>query len=460
MESQLDSVQPQEIPRVPGHWLLGNLLEFKRAPHRFLSALAKQGQGLVQFRLFHKKMIAITSPECAQQLFKSSSKNYPRGAQRKSLESILGLGLITQEGRLWKHHRRVVAQAFRPDFLEYSLEQNSRLLAKLLQRWDGMANQGKSVDVVDETRRITLSVIVRALFSKDIDLSKNRELYGAIVNANHLMFTRHTSLFRFPDWIPTPLNRKVARTRAVMDAFIAESLAEKESRSAGLGGEQDAATSKDIADHFLQAEAAGDISRAQIFDEIRTLLVAGFETTATSLAWTLYLLARHPEVMEVWHAELDSVLAGDLPKWEHMSQLPYTEYIVMEGMRLFPPAYGLTRTSLEEDVIEGFRMPANASIVLSIYGIQHDERYWQDPEKFDPGRFSREWREDAFLPFGMGKHICIGSRFSILESMLVLASIGQRFEIELISSAEVEPNAQVTLLPGSAIQLRLESRVS
>ncbi|MEQ8314542.1 MAG: cytochrome P450 [Gammaproteobacteria bacterium] len=440
----------KEIPKVPGHWLLGSLVDFKRAPHEFLASAAQFGEGLVQFRLLHKKMIAITSPSVAQHLFKTNSQNYPRGNQRKALESVLGLGLITQEGKLWKHHRRVVAQAFRSDFLQYSLNQNSRLVSSLLDSWAEKADSGEFVDVVEETRKMTLAVIVRALFSVDLDLESNQELYSAIVDANHLMFTRHTSPLSFPDWIPTPLNRKLAHTRHVMDAFIDQRLADKEA-VAGEGTE-------DIADHFLQAENEGELGRQQIYDEIRTLLVAGFETTATSLAWTIYLLAKHPEVTESWRQELDGVLGDRAPVWEDMGSLPKTEQIVMEGLRLYPPAYGLTRTSLEDEVVEGYHLPAAASLVLSIYGIQRSGLYWQDPEQFRPDRFAEDWPEEAFLPFGMGKHICIGSRFSILESTLILACIGQRFEFELAEDRIVAPRAQVTLLPEQSILLRLRNR--
>lgn len=440
----------KEIPTVPGHWLLGNLLEFKKAPHEFLARAAQYGEGLVQFRLLHKKMIAITSPEAAQCLFKSNSQNYPRGNQRKALESILGLGLITQEGKLWKHHRRVVAQAFRTDFLQYSLNQNSTVVNKRLEDWEQKAELGAVIDVVEETRKMTLAVIVRALFSIDLDLNQNRELYSAIVEANHLMFTRHTSPISFPDQVPTPLNRRILRTRQVMDAFISQCLADKESNS---GRE-----SEDIADHFLCAERKGELDRQQIYDEIRTLLVAGFETTATSLAWTLYLLAKNPDTMGPWQEELDAVLADRAPVWEDMNKLPRTEHIVMEGLRLYPPAYGLTRACLQEDVVEGYRIPAGASLVLSIYGIQNSPQYWDRPEQFEPERFAADWPEGAFLPFGMGKHICIGSRFSILESTLILACIGQRFDFSLVGSQEVSPRAQVTLLPESAISLKLRKR--
>lgn len=261
---------------MPGHWLLGSVLEFKRAPHEFLQRIAGYGRGLVKFRLFHKPLIIISDIPTATEIFKTQSQNFPRGTQRKALQSVLGLGLITQEGKLWKHQRRVVAQAFRQDFLQYSLDQNGRLVSKLLEGWEQRLESGAAVDAVEEMRRITLSVIVRALFSIDIDLANNEKLYQAIINANHLMFKRHTSLIGLPDWIPTPLNQAIAVTRITMNDFIDERLADKEADSARQ--------SQDIVDHFLEEEVRGAMSRTQIYDEIRTLLVAGFETTATSLA--------------------------------------------------------------------------------------------------------------------------------------------------------------------------------
>ena len=407
------------LPQVPGHWLLGSLLEFKRAPHEFPQKAGTYGDGLVQFRLLHKHMIAITTPEAAEHAFKISSKSFPLGKQRKALRQVLGLGLITQQGALWKHHRRIIAQAFRPDFLEYSLEQNSRLVTALLKNWDTCCQSGETVDVVEEMRQITLAVIVRALFSVDLDFAANQALYSAIVNANQLMFKRHTSVFSPPAWFPSPLNRALDKTRRVMDEFILDQLQQKQASDSG--------DIKDIADHLLAEESRGEINRQQILDEIRTLLVAGFETTATSLAWTLYLVAREPRVQELWRAELSSVLRGRPPAWGDMSKLPLTEAIVMEALRLFPPAYGVTRSAKEDSIFNGVTIPAGSDMVLSIYGIQRDEATWHDAAVFRPGRFLDAWPRHGFIPFGLGRHICIGSRFSILESMLILACVGQRF---------------------------------
>lgn len=437
---------------MPGHWLLGNLLEFKRAPHEFLQKVGAHGDGLVQFRLLHKHMIAITTPEAAEHVFKIRSKNFPRGKQRKALQQVLGLGLITQQGAPWKHHRRIIAQAFRPDFLEYSLEQNSKLVTELLRNWDTCCQSGEAVDVVEEMRQITLAVIVRALFSVDLDFTANQALYSAIVNANQLMFKRHTSIISPPAWFPSPLNRALDKTRRVMDEFIQAQLRQKEANAS--------AEIRDIADHLLAEETKGEIDRQQILDEIRTLLVAGFETTATSLAWTLYLLARDPGVQKAWQAELNSVLQGRPPAWGDMNKLPLTEAIVMEALRLYPPAYGITRSAKEDSLFDGIAIPAESDLVLSIYGIQRDEATWRDAEVFRPGRFLDTWPRHGFMPFGIGRHICIGSRFSILESMLILACVGQRFQITQAEQEEVYPEVGVTLLPDRAIRLQLEAIAS
>lgn len=441
---------PQETPAIPGHWLLGSLLEFKRAPHRFLSEIGKLGHGLVQFRLFHKRQFVVTDIETANEIFKSNSQNFPRGAQRKALQSILGLGLITQEGQLWKHQRRVVAQAFRQDFLQYSLQQNGQLVSQLLKNWEERLSNEDAIDVVEEMRRITLSVIAKALFSIDIDLVKNQNLYSAIVNANHLMFRRHTSLLGLPHWVPTPLNRAIAKTRQSMDDFITECM-EAKSNDPDRGNE-------DIVDHFLGMESEGEMSRQQIYDEIRTLLVAGFETTATSLAWTLYLLSRDPDAIAKWQQELDEQLAGRVPTWEDMRNLEFTECIVKEGLRLYPPAYAITRSCSTETTVNGYRIPGGAAVALSIYGIQRSERYYHSPDRFIPDRFRDAKADEAFIPFGLGKHVCIGSRFSILEAMLILACIGQKFDITQAQEKEIEPSTQVTLLPSEEILLKLSPR--
>jgi len=440
----------KQIPQVEGHWFYGNLRELKKAPHRFFSRPGPEDCGLFQYKIFHKKMVFIVDVDCAEHIFKTNSQNFVRGRQFKNLQAILGLGLICLEGDLWKQHRRFVAPAFKPDFLKYSLKQNIQLVHSLLQEWTQFSVESKPIDVVDQMRRFTVAVIVRALFSIDIDLEKNQQLYRAIVNANDLVFKRHMSLINFPSWVPTSLNRKISQTKSDIDRFTAQQLLVKEQNP-----DRD---TNDIVDFLLLSNQEAELSLSDLYDEIRTLFVAGFETTSTSLAWALYLIAGSPEVQERWIQELDDCLGQRDPSWDDIGKLKYTENILKESLRLYPPAYGLSRVCLQDDIVEGYKIAKGTPVLLSIYGIHRSPKYWQDPDEFMPERFERDWPQHAFIPFGMGKHSCIGSRFSIIEAILILASIGQRFSISLVDSEEVTPNAKVTLLPGRKIFIRLKQR--
>jgi enediyne biosynthesis protein E7 len=442
--------QGKDIPQLEGHPVLGNLPEFKRGPHEFMARALSLDSGLVQFRIFNKKMIAVLSAQCAETIFKSKSHNFPRGKQRKPLESLLGKGLVNLEGDKWKDHRRMVAQGFRPEFLRDSLDHNSNLVSTLLDGWERKSKSSEAIDIVEEMRQITLSVIIKALFSVDLNLDDNQRLYHAITNANKVLFKRYVSLINFPDWMPTPLNRQMAETRRAMDAYTEEQFQLRQSNSEVKTG--------DIFDHFLALQQAGEMTREDIFSEIKTLLVAGFETSAAALAWTLYLIAKNPQVTDRWYGELDEHLGGEPPNWDNISKLKFTEQLFMEGLRLFPPVYMLSRTTLEDIQVEEFQIPAGSPVVLSIYAIHRSEEYWENPNDFRPERFEGDWPEHAYFPFGLGKHVCIGNRFSMLESTLILASIGQRFGLSLTENQEITGEAGVTLTPKEKILVKLDKR--
>lgn len=191
--------EQQEIPQLKGHWFYGSLRELNKSPHSFFANAGPKDHGLFQFNILHKKMVSVVDADCAMHIFKSNSQNYIRGANFKKLQAILGLGLICLEGDLWKQHRRFVAPAFKPDFLKYSLSQNIQLIHSLLEDWTRHSVESKPIELVDQMRRFTLSVIVKALFSIDIDLKENQQLYQAIVEANDLIFRRIFAPFAFPN---------------------------------------------------------------------------------------------------------------------------------------------------------------------------------------------------------------------------------------------------------------------
>lgn len=446
----MDEHAKREIPRLKGHWLLGSLPDFKKAPHDFLASALATGEGLIKFRILNREMIGILDVDCAEAIFKTNSSKYPRGEQRKHLESLMGLGLLTLKGDTWKQHRRLVAQAFRPEFLKHSLEQNTGLIASFLDRWEARLKDQQPIDAAEEMQQITLQAIIKALFSADIDPEKDRKVSEAIIHANDLMYQRYFSLVKLPDWFPTKLNRQLADARQAMIDYAG---AQIEAKQAKIEEEP-----QDIVDYFIDLQSQGEMTFDEIYDEIRTLLIAGFETSATSLSWSLYLLAKNPHVQERWQKELDSVLDSQPPSWETIKQLTFTEHIFMEAMRLYPPGYMLSRTCQEDDQVEGYSITHGTPVLLSIYSIHRSPKYWKDPDEFIPERFESDWPERAYFPFGIGRHVCIGNRFAMLESILILASIGQRFTLSLADNTEVTPDPRVTLIPGKEILVNLEPR--
>jgi len=248
------------------------------------------------------------------------------------------------------------------------------------------------------------------------------------------------------------LNRSLEKTRKTLDEYIGPIV--KARRVEGDARD-------DILGALLSArdpETGDALTEQEILDETKTLFAAGFETTATALTWTLYLLARHPEVARRWRRELDEVLGGRLPEWQDLERLTYLHQILNESMRLYPPVYTLGRECIEDDELDGYSIRSGTVLLLSVFGIHRDPKWWQDPEAFRPERFAGDWPTQAYLPFASGKHMCIGNNFSLAEMAVTLSVIGQRYELEPVDSQPVQESAQITLVPAREIPLRLIRR--
>jgi cytochrome P450 len=269
--------------------------------------------------------------------------------------------------------------------------------------------------------------------------------------------SRMTSLWKLPMSVPTPQNR---RARAALDRL--ESIVERMIRehqcvdSAG----NDSLLSLMAAQNF---DSGGSVKRKQMRDELMTLLLAGHETTAATLAWTWYLLAQHPEVERCLHAEVDHVLAGRRATLSDVPRLVYTRMIVSETLRLYPPVWLLPRKAINADRFAQHFIPANSDVLVCVYTIHRHPQFWDDAECFDPERFAPDSGSErdscAYLPFGAGPRTCLGSRFGLMEVMLVVATIAQRFSLRLTNDQEVEPEASLTLHPRHGLPMSLHRRL-
>jgi cytochrome P450 len=241
--------------------------------------------------------------------------------------------------------------------------------------------------------------------------------------------------------------------RQILDSYIERHLA---ARSEGFTG-------NDILDalmHVRDPDTGEGLSHEALVDETKTLFAAGMDTTATALAWTLYLLASHPEAAARWYEEVDRVVGSSAIEWSHLEKLQWLEQVVNESMRVYPPVYLVPRECIEDDEWDGRKIPRGSLMLISVFGLHRSESLWPQAEAFRPERFDpdRDWPKNAFMPFGMGKHICIGMSFAMTEMKVILAMIAQRYRLEYAESETVREVARITLTPSREVRVRLTPR--
>lgn len=450
-----ETAAPRRMPVAAGHWLFGNAQQMRHTPHRFVAELGLQHGGIARFRILHRKMIAVSHPDLIRQILVTKHDKYERSFHYRNSQITIGKGLITTDGDYWKMRRRQIQPAFRPEQVQRVVPATHQATKELFERWEKRRLAGEPVEVVNDMQTLTLTVMCRALLSVGIESEEARTFGAAVRESLYAVRRKNTSLCPMPNWVPDNHNRALHSTREVLDSFVTKHLHPRLAPGS--------APKADIAQGLLDArdpETGASLPWQAILDETKTLFTAGFETTATVLAWALHRLSHHPECVAAWHEEVDRVLGGRAPEWTDLPKLTYTTQIVNETMRLYPPVYSLGRVCLEEDELGGYRIQKGETILLSVYGAQRMPEFWPDPERFDPTRFAadRNWPKHAFLPFASGKHLCIGNSFAMAEGALALAQIGQRYHLRPTRGGDVPIRAQVTLVPAVDIPIKLEAR--
>lgn len=445
----------REMPSLDGHWLLGSARALQEAPHRFVADAGLRHGGLARFRVLHRRLIAVTHPDLLRQILVTRHERYERSFHYRTSRAIVGLGLITTDGPYWKLRRRQIQPAFRSEHLARLLPAVALAADEMFARWDALRAAGQPVPIVSEMQTFTLTVMCRALLSEGMDSRSAREFGVALREGLYQVRRKNNSACPVAAWIPTRTNRALAATRRIFDGFLGSRL---EARRAPGAEER-----SDMLQSLLQArdlETGEGLPWQSLLDETKTLFAAGFETTATALAWALHCVSHHSEATRGWHAEVDSVLGNRAPVWGDLERLSYTSQIIEESLRLYPPVYTLGRVCTAEDELGGYRIRPGQTLLLSVYGAHRMAAFWPEPERFDPGRFAAgaSWAKHAFLPFALGKHQCIGSTFAMAEATLILALIGQRYRLRPRVPFGIEARAQVTLVPAEEIPMDLERR--
>jgi cytochrome P450 len=436
------------LPPGPRFWFPGaQLRAMQYRPLQFLTGLARTYGDAAQFRIGRRRVFLFTSPELVREVFITRDSSFMKGLVLQRAKVVVGEGLLTSEGALHKRQRRLAQPAFHRERIQRYGEVMVEYAERARERW----RDGETLDVAHEMMRLTLAVVAKTLFDADVE-DEADEIGGALTEVMEMFPWLVHPLSDILRRLPLPPVRRFERALARLDRTIYAIIEERRRSGADRG---------DLLSMLLLAtDVEGDgggMSDRQLRDETMTLFLAGHETTANALAWTWYHLARNPEAERELHREIDSVLEGRLPSPADYARLPYAEMVLSESMRLHPPAWSVGRYSIEDTKIGEWDVPRDSLTLVSQFVTHRHPRYWNDPERFDPLRFTAEAKASrpkfAYFPFGGGSRICIGEGFAWMEGVLLLAAIAQRWRFVRTSAEPVDPQAFITLRPKTPVSM-------
>jgi cytochrome P450 len=443
---------PGPPPGPKGHFLLGSLGAVSRDWLGFYSQCAKEYGDVVQLRYVHVPICLVMHPQDIEYVLVTNAGNFTKSADYRALSRVLGKGLLTNEGKAWKHQRSLVQPAFRRENIVSYAPVMTGAARKMLESW----KNGEDHNVHEDMMGLTLRIVAQCLFGAEVDGVVERVGKAMQVVTDRFLIDAGQALllpFDLPDFLVP------SRSRAIKDLnrIIGDIVRERRSSNQRRG---------DLLDMLLQVRDSEGrpMSDAQLRDEVMTLFLAGHETTAIALSWTFYLMAQNPSIEARLVEELHTVLGDREPTAEDIPLLRYTEMVLKESMRLYPAVWGIGRRAISDCEIGGYRVAAGTNIFLFQFLTQRDPRFFSNPERFDPER----WREDpvrsgkiprfAYFPFGGGPRVCVGASFAMLEATLLLAMIQQKFHLELVPGQAVELLPTVTLRPKDGIRVRVHRR--
>jgi cytochrome P450 len=440
---------PLTAPGPAGLHLVRQIPTIQRDPLGFLLSSARTYGGVVQFPVGNLPVYALSEPEGIKHVLQDNHRNYHKDTlQFNTLSLVSGDGLLTSDGDHWLRQRRMMQPAFHRQRIHAFGEQMTAATERMLARWDALPG-GTTLDVDAEMMKMTLEIVGHTLFSVDLSSDAGNLVHAVLVALDYIVYRAQTPL-ALPVVVPTLRNRRFRAALQMLDRAVEHLLADRRAQANGHD---------DLLAMLLEArsETGAPMSDRQLRDEIITLIIAGHETVASALTWTWHLLSLHPGVVDQWQVELASVLGGRTPVTEDVPRLPYTRAILDEALRLYPPAWLITRNSIGADSIAGYSIPPNALIIISPYVVHRQPALWPEPEAFQPERFLAEPDAPrfAYLPFGGGPRLCIGNAFALAEGVLVLATVAQRYRLEGASGRTVRVDPLVTLRPHGGLPMVL-----
>jgi cytochrome P450 len=439
-----------------GRFLLGISPLATRDQLHALSSWARKFGDIYHCRFLIYHVYFVNHPELIEQVLVTQHRKFIKGRALRANRELFGNGLLTSEGDLWQRQRRLIQPAFhRARILGYA-----QTMVDCTVRAVAPFPENAERDIHQDMMALTLDIAARTLFSVEIG-QRGRRIESALATLMEII-AKPQRIIRPLRLVLFSTERRYRRAVRELETIVQQIIYER--RSANASATAHALQPNDLLAMLLDArdESGAGMSDRQLRDEILTLLLAGHETTALALSWSWYLLSQNPEAERKLHAELDSVLAGRLPGVEDLPRLPYTERVIKESLRLYPPAYAILRLAVEDAEIAGYKIPRGSSVGLSPWVMHRDPRYFPEPERFLPERwtddFIRQLPRFAYIPFGGGPRICVGAQFALMEAALVLATIAQRYRLRLVPGAPVDLFPSITLRPKFGIHVTADPR--
>ncbi len=395
-------------------------------------------------------LYVLRHPDHLREVFLNQAAKFKKKHSAfEQLAQVLGNGLVNSDGDVWRRHRRMIQPAFGPKRLAEYADAMIAESEGIAARWQ----HGRTYNMADEMTELTLRIVCKTLFSHDVT--------GAANDVGRAMVTLQDNMARpdlLPAWVPSPQRKRIAEAIGLFDKIIYELIDQRTPN--------DPNAPKDLLQRMVDAvDEEGDgkgLSRTEVRDELVTMFIAGHETTSQALTWTWYLLSQNPAAERKLHEELDRVLGGRAPTYDDLPKLQYTEQVLKESMRIYPPVFMLARRAEEQATIGDYTIPAGSEVVMWLYMTHHDARWYPEPEKFRPDRFSPENEKKlpklAYLPFGAGARACIGKIFAMNEAQLALATMAQQFQFKLEPTQKIALKPRITLTPKHGMRMRAVRR--
>lgn len=443
----------KEIQKFKGNTIFSSGNAMRKNPLNFLIEMDKNYPGIVHWKFLHLDVVHLSDPELVRDVLQTNQKYYIKNLMYNQLKLLLGEGLVTSEGKVWKRQRKLIQPSFHKHYINNLFSEMLNCTNEMITDWKAEAQQGGKIDFAFEMNKITLQIIAKTMLSADFK-TEAKSVGDSLTYLLKALEKRVLRGINFPIWVPVPANTEFKRKRKVLDALIFKLISDRRKTGRQKG---------DLLDMMMESryEDNGEAMPDNLLrDELMTIFLAGHETTATALTWTFYLLTKHPEVYRKLQKEVRDVVGDSELTFQHLQQLKYTKACINESMRVRPPVWVIGRRATEDNMVGEYLIKKDTTVLISPFIVHRHKNYWKNPEVFDPERWETEEVKQmdkfAYFPFAAGPRMCIGNNFALLEAEIILTKIIQQFDFNYVgeSEPEMEPTLTLRVKHGMPMQIR------